>query len=112
MNIRHKVIDRDGNETIGRQTIADLARGAVGVAKAALGRDRAPEDAITARWDSCLACDKHDRGVCLACGCFVGAKIRLASAECPESRWVAVTVAGAEPTDPPKKRGCCGKRGE
>jgi hypothetical protein len=46
--------------------IADLARGAVGVAKAALGRDRAPEDAITARWDSCLACEKHDRRGC--CG--------------------------------------------
>jgi hypothetical protein len=91
-------------------SIADLARGAVGVAKAALGRDRAPEDAITARWDSCLACEKHDRGVCLACGCFVGAKIRLASSACPEARWVAVTVAGAEPTDPPKRRGCCGKR--
>ena len=94
----------DGDQS---PSIGDLARGAVGVARAALGRDRAPEDAITARWDSCLACEKHDRGVCLACGCFVGAKIRLASSACPEARWVAVTVAGAEPT----KRGCgCGKR--
>jgi len=95
----------------GERTLADLARGAVGVAKAALGRDRAPEDAITARWDSCLACERHDRGVCTACGCFVGAKIRVASSACPEARWVAVTVAGAEPTDSPKRGGCCGKRG-
>lgn len=88
-------------------SVGDLVRGAVGVAKAATGVDRAPEETITARWESCLACEHHDRGKCTKCGCFTAAKIRLASSVCPADRWLAVTVEGSEPS---QKRGCCGRR--
>ena len=87
-------------------SVGDLVRGAVGVAKAATGVDRAPEETITARWESCLSCEHHDRGRCMRCGCFTAAKIRVASSVCPAERWLAVTVEGSKP------RSCCGKRAE
>ena len=106
MNIIRRVVDSDGNETQRTTTVGDLVRGAVGVAKAATGVDRAPEETITARWESCLSCEHHDRGRCMKCGCFTAAKIRVASSVCPAERWLAVTVEGSKP------RSCCGKRAE
>ena len=84
--------------------VGDLVRGAVGVAKAALGVQAAPAAVVRERWGHCLACLKHDCGRCLVCGCFTGAKIRVAGESCPERKWVAVTVN----TEPPKP--CCGKK--
>jgi hypothetical protein len=86
-----------------KPSVGDLVRGAVGVAKAATGVDRAPENIITERWESCMACGDHDRGVCKRCGCFTPAKIRVASSVCPAERWLAVTVEGST------ARACCGK---
>jgi hypothetical protein len=94
--------ERDENGQFVRTT-ADFVRGAVGLVKAATGIDRAPDDVVTERWSSCLACDDHDRGVCKRCGCFTPAKIRVASSMCPAERWLAVTVEGST------ARPCCGK---
>ena len=88
-------------------SVGDLVRGAVGVAKAALGVHAAPDETVRARWAACLACDAHDCGRCTACGCFTGAKIRVAGESCPRGVWAAVTVEGAEPSP---RRGCCGRR--
>jgi len=92
--------------------LGDLARGAVGVAKAALGADRPPEAAITERYQCCISCPHNDRGVCVECGCFIGAKIRVSSSYCPAGKWTAVTVEGTEPTEPAKKCGCASRRSQ
>ncbi len=84
---------------------SDLLHGAVGVAKAGLGVDAAPADVVKSRWELCSTCDQHDCGRCEACGCFTGAKVRLAGESCPQGKWVAVGVTTSAP------RGCCGKRG-
>jgi hypothetical protein len=84
--------------------LGDMVRGAVGVAKAALGVQAAPVAEVQARWAFCQQCDQHDCGRCLACGCFTGAKIRVAGESCPLGKWVAVTVD----SQPPKP--CCGRK--
>lgn len=94
----------DGDQS---PTVSDLVRGAVGVAKAALGVQAAPAEVVRERWAACLACAEHDCGKCTACGCFTGAKIRVAGESCPRGMWAAITVEGSDPA----KRGCgCGKR--
>ena len=70
--------------------VTDAVKGAVGVAKAAFGMNAASSDDYKARWAICLSCDQHDAGRCLACGCFTGAKVRVARESCPMSKWVAV----------------------
>lgn len=92
--------------------LGDIARGAVGIAKVALGADLAPDCAITERYRLCASCSKNDRGVCVDCGCFIGAKIRLGSSFCPAGHWTAVTVEGAEPKQPAKKCGCAGRNSQ
>jgi hypothetical protein len=87
-------------------SVGDLVRGAVGVAKAALGVQAAPDETVRARWAECLACDSHDAGRCTACGCFTGAKVRVAGETCPRGKWQAVTIEGASA----KRGGCCGRR--
>jgi hypothetical protein len=69
--------------------LGDMVRGAVGVAKAALGVQAAPVAEVQARWALCQHCDQHDCGRCLSC---------------PLGKWVAVTVD----TQPPKP--CCGRK--
>lgn len=98
-------------------SIGDLVRGAVGVAKASLGVQAAPDETVRSRWAACLACDAHDCGRCRECGCFTGAKIRVAGESCPRGVWVAVTVGSSEeaartaPSAPgATRRGCCGRR--
>jgi hypothetical protein len=109
---RWKRADGDHSPTVG-----DLVRGAVGVAKAALGVQAAPTEVVRARWAACLACEDHDCGKCSACGCFTGAKVRVAGESCPRGAWVAVTVGSSDevarsaPSAPGgTRRGCCGRR--
>jgi len=97
--------DRDGNiEVDGKPTVGDIIRGAVGVARAATGLGAASQTDYQARWAICMACDQHDAGRCRTCGCFTGAKVRVARESCPLGKWVAVTVD----TQPPKP--CCGRK--
>lgn len=86
----------------GRQAL----HGAVGLAKAGLGVDAVSVDVCKTRWAACTNCDYHDCGQCSMCGCFTGAKIRVASESCPIGKWLAVTVST------PTRRNCCGKRGK
>jgi hypothetical protein len=70
--------------------VSNLVRGAVGVAKAAMGIGAASPQDYQARWAICMACDQHDAGRCRTCGCFTGAKVRVAQESCPVGKWVAV----------------------
>ena len=100
----HRWTRGDGDQS---PSVRDLVRGAVGVAKAALGVQAASDETVRSRWAACLACDAHDCGRCTECGCFTGAKVRVASESCPRGVWAAVTVEGAESAP---KRPCCGRR--
>lgn len=73
----------------GRRRASRVAHGAVGLAKAAIGLDRAPADVIHARQHICLHCDRLAKGFCRACGCLVAAKIRLRAETCPIGKWGA-----------------------
>ncbi len=75
--------------------------GAVGIARATLGVDAVSADVRKARWATCSDCEFHDCGQCTMCGCFTGAKIRVASESCPAGKWLHVTVGS--------DRRCCGK---
>jgi hypothetical protein len=95
--------DRNGNVEIdGKPTVADVVKGAVGIAKAATGIGMASQADYQARWAICTACDQHDAGRCRTCGCFTGAKVRVASESCPVGKWTQVSVSATG-------GGCCGK---
>lgn len=71
-----------------------IARGVVGLAKAALGVDKADDAEIERRLSLCLACEhvKATLGVvnrCDLCGCAIKAKIRIKGEACPANppRW-------------------------
>lgn len=74
-----------------------IVRGAVGLAKAALGVDAVPRETSTARREICLACDRSrvvSVGVgkvrqCDECGCVIAAKVKIASERCPLGKWDA-----------------------
>ena len=79
----------------GQPTMIDrITHGAIGLTKAALGRERADDATIATRYALCMACDKHAIGVCTACGCLCAAKVRVASEACPDGKWHA--------TEPPR----------
>jgi len=81
------------------QTVAD---GVVGLSKAALGIGLAGPEVIARRRDVCRQCPNASRSKdakfapfngltsfsrCAACACFVSAKTRLASEQCPLGHW-------------------------
>jgi len=100
----HRRVDVNGIEIDNKVRFVDLVRGAVGVVKAATGVGAASPEDYRSRWDICLACDQHDAGACRACGCFTGAKVRVASESCPVGKWVQVQAVLNE------GRPCCGNR--
>jgi hypothetical protein len=70
-----------------------LARGVPGLLKAELGLDVANAEAIAGRRATCLVCPSgcYDFGVCDTarggCGCYLAAKVRVASEQCPKGHW-------------------------
>lgn len=77
-------------------------KGAVGLAKVALGMDAAPDAVIAERRDACRMCDRATRNPspryvasmglsslsrCLECKCFIAAKTKLAGERCPLGKW-------------------------
>lgn len=64
-----------------------MAKGAVGLAKTAVGVDQADDEAVAARWDECSGCSRNEAGVCGECGCHLSAKVRLTRESCPIGRW-------------------------
>ena len=76
-------------ETFGLRT---ALKGAVGITKAALHVDRAPEVLIRKRRSICAICPQANAGSsrtsrCLACTCFIHPKTATATEKCPLSRW-------------------------
>jgi len=80
-------------------TCTEVIHGAVGLAKAATGIDRAEAATIEARRVICRACEHalpcvfrglHTLGrkcKCAKCGCNLRAKTTLAGENCPDGRW-------------------------
>lgn len=73
-----------------------IAKGASGLAKAAVRVRRDAPAFAKARRDICRACpqaQKHPtKGLtflsrCNSCGCFIGAKTLIESESCPEGKW-------------------------
>jgi hypothetical protein len=69
-----------------------LATGAAGLAKSAIGINRAAAEVIASRRDECDACP-HARVMlgafqhCGLCGCLTAAKTTLANEKCPAGKW-------------------------
>lgn len=76
---------------------AQVAHGVVGTAQAYFETDLPPESVISERYAICARCELHNFGQCLhsSCGCFVGAKIRVASEQCPEGKWGPHVLQGS-----------------
>lgn len=70
-----------------------LKTGSAGLAKVAIGMDRADDERIRSRESICRDCPSglFSNGRCDAsrggCGCFLAAKWRLASERCPKGHW-------------------------
>lgn len=47
------------------------------------------KDAAQARFDICKQCEHFFKPTssCKACGCFMKAKVKLASSDCPVGKW-------------------------
>jgi hypothetical protein len=69
-----------------------VVKGAVGITKAALYVNRAPEVLIRQRRAVCAACPQANAGSsktsrCLACTCFIYPKTATVTEKCPQGRW-------------------------
>ena len=75
-----------------RQAARRMVRGTVGLAKAAIGVDRADGITMIKRWAVCESCTSAVKtaGVvqtCALCHCMLHAKIRIAHERCPAGKW-------------------------
>lgn len=70
-----------------RPNIRAVMRGAIGVAKAFAVVGAAGRTTAQSRYAICLKCESNDLGQCLACGCFVAAKVRNRNEQCPSGKW-------------------------
>jgi len=86
----------------GCHQVTKIARGAIGVAKAVIGVDRANDATVQTRRDVCRECphakrnharmNRPTKGLtnlsqCARCECFIVAKTLLAGEKCPEGKW-------------------------
>lgn len=62
-------------------------KGATGLAKAALQIDKAPATIMHERRGICHQCEHLQSGRCDKCKCFILAKSRLLSQDCPLDKW-------------------------
>ena len=71
--------------TIAGNALSAAAR----IAGAAITGQRvvAPADVRNSRLAECRSCPRYDRGRCQVCGCFVAAKARFATEQCPLGKW-------------------------
>jgi hypothetical protein len=56
------------------------------------------------RYEICLACPKLVDGFCGSCGCYMKAKVALATSSCPDGKWDALL-----PQSPAKQCSSCGQ---
>ncbi len=59
-------------------------------------RERTGPAEYAARLDACRACDRLERGVCLACGCYIELRAASRRGRCPYEKWPR-RGNGAEP---------------
>jgi len=64
-----------------------LIKGSAKLLKAELGIDASDDATIIKRRNLCEACEHYDFGVCMECGCFCAAKVKLKSEQCPKGKW-------------------------
>ncbi len=50
-------------------------------------RERTDPAAYDARLEVCRACDRLERGTCLACGCYVELRAASKRGRCPYGKW-------------------------
>jgi hypothetical protein len=62
-------------------------KGAIGLAKAWTGVDRADQQTVLLRRLACLDCLKRHKRLCMMCGCYLREKTLVASEHCPLRRW-------------------------
>lgn len=84
--------DRDRSPKPIPITLGGVLHGAIGLAKAMAGIDRASDETIDRRGAICISCNQSESvaGVlqrCKICGCATAAKIRNASEKCPLGKW-------------------------
>jgi len=75
-------------------TVAEVAHGAAGLARAIAGVGRASEDVRAARLATCNGCEHNTAATgffptCGLCGCLLGAKVADAAESCPAGKWPA-----------------------
>jgi hypothetical protein len=70
-----------------RPTIRGAVSGAIGVAKAVARVGAADRATAESRYTVCMGCSQNDLGQCRVCGCFVAAKVRNQSEQCPSQKW-------------------------
>lgn len=79
---------REEREAIRKRSWRERLQGAIGLIKSELEIDRAIDEAIAIRRKICKGCEHYDGfGVCGKCGCYLSAKITVASYNCPENKW-------------------------
>ena len=50
-------------------------------------KERADPTEYAARLDACRACSRLERGLCLACGCYVELRAASRRGRCPYEKW-------------------------
>ncbi len=89
MAVDHPAYPRSRKPATGLKKIVE---GVKGLAKAATGQEPVPPEVLTMRLATCEACELRKGQICIPCGCYIPAKARLASSECPVGKWLAVKV--------------------
>jgi hypothetical protein len=64
-----------------------LLRGAIGLAKARLGIDRASPKLIGLRRELCFHCPQRRGWFCARCQCLVAEKAKVLTEQCPLGLW-------------------------
>jgi hypothetical protein len=69
-----------------------MITGGAKLLKSELGIDASDLETIAKRRKVCESCKRYDFGICLECGCFCAAKVKLKSEACPINKWEAIEV--------------------
>lgn len=65
----------------------NVFKGIIGLTKAHAGFDKADDATMSERQSICEQCEQNDLGRCQKCGCYLWAKVRVASERCPAGKW-------------------------
>lgn len=79
--------EKGGCKTCAAKGLKRLILGGAKLLKSELGVDAADADTVESRKNTCLGCDRYNFGVCMDCGCFCAAKVKLSSEKCPIGKW-------------------------